>query len=246
MLDKQNSTRNSTARPFSGASRTALASSIKTSTLATPRANQLHISAKSATATNGSSSKRAPVCKLATVGFDEKTWVDRVAKELKGQREWSEKWQTLNDPKLYLGEQAPAPTKWSAYSVIVSPGQYPIDPSLDDNYAPCFKVTGDRSSYLSGQIKKPVHSNPSHWQQKQIHTFQNAPFATDTPVDPHAVSLLSKHNRASLKMFNGNLVGARANTRSQFAQDPQRVYRYPPTSSMEYGWFPYKKDIFMS
>ena len=31
---------------------------------------------------------------------------DHWAKELKGQRDWSQKWSALNDPKLYLGEHA--------------------------------------------------------------------------------------------------------------------------------------------
>eukprot|EP00842_Homolaphlyctis_polyrhiza_P003568 jgi/Hompol1/4211/HPOL_003518-RA len=39
--------------------------------------------------------------------LDDCTWIDRVSKELKGQRQWSQKWQALNDPRLYMGEDTP-------------------------------------------------------------------------------------------------------------------------------------------
>ena len=37
-------------------------------------------------------------------------------------------------------------------------------------------------------------------------------------------------------MYNSSLVGARAGGKAEFARDPQSVYTYPPTSSMQYGW----------
>ncbi|KAJ1341938.1 hypothetical protein BSLG_003588 [Batrachochytrium salamandrivorans] len=183
--------------------------------------------------------------------------VDRVAKELKGQRQWSEKWKCLNDPKLYQGERAGSvypqkikPTKWSAFSVINPPGRYPVEDPLLQNgslHTPYFKITGDRNRYLSSsRTEAAAHSGAyRHQQQRHQHllhqhhqacAYQTAPFATDTPVDLNAVSLLQKHQPASLRMFNSSLVGACAGTRAQFAQDPQKVYAFPPTSSMEYGW----------
>ncbi|KAJ3087030.1 hypothetical protein HK102_011939 [Quaeritorhiza haematococci] len=39
--------------------------------------------------------------------MNDSSWVDRVAKEMKAQSEWSEKWTFMNDPKLYMGPDAP-------------------------------------------------------------------------------------------------------------------------------------------
>ncbi|KAL2919364.1 hypothetical protein HK105_201007 [Polyrhizophydium stewartii] len=204
--------------------------------------------------------------------------------ELKGQREWSQKWQALNDPRLFLGEDAPVdfpqkskPTKWSAYSVINPPGRFPVpEAALEaiDPHAPCFKITGDRERYLTSRradqafYTQTLGGSIPRAQQDARHpattavmgtatttasasaaadsrhtpVFHLAPFATNTPVSPTAVSHLQKHQRASLSMFNAHLVGARAGSRAQFVQDPQSTYRFPPTSSMEYGWRPIRPD----
>ena len=45
---------------------------------------------------------------------------DHWAKELKGQREWSHKWASLNDPKLYSGEHAPDTFSAKVQVIILS------------------------------------------------------------------------------------------------------------------------------
>ncbi|KAI8617775.1 hypothetical protein BC830DRAFT_66396 [Chytriomyces sp. MP71] len=99
---------------------------------------------------------------------------------MKTQREWSDKWGALNDPKLYLGEvgepskalKAP-PTKWSAYSIINTPKRNPLSsrPSTPDGTEDdanqegtfnSFKVTGNRRDFLShNNARHPSHPIPS-------------------------------------------------------------------------------------
>ena len=90
--------------------------------------------------------------------------VDRWAKEIKGQKEWSHKWGLLNDPKLYGGENAPEvstnrnpPTKWSGFSVINPPGRHPMPskPEVPAGYiAPTFKITGERDSHSRKTVRQ--------------------------------------------------------------------------------------------
>ncbi|KAI8849778.1 hypothetical protein BC829DRAFT_175893 [Chytridium lagenaria] len=65
----------------------------------------------------------------------DESWVNRIVKELKAQREWSDKWNCLNDPKLYLGEDGPdafpskpMPTRWSPFNIINPPDPIPSHP----------------------------------------------------------------------------------------------------------------------
>ncbi|KAJ3222282.1 hypothetical protein HDU81_010006 [Chytriomyces hyalinus] len=106
-------------------------------------------------------------------------WVDRMAKEMKAQREWSDKWGVLNDTQLYIGEMGttvPAakalPTKWSAYSIINTPKRNPLAsrPSTpevvveeeDSGTFNSFKVTGNRHDFLScNNARHPNHPNPT-------------------------------------------------------------------------------------
>ncbi|KAJ3110072.1 hypothetical protein HDU96_006938 [Phlyctochytrium bullatum] len=98
------------------------------------------------------------------------TWVDRVAKELKSQREWSDRWSNLNDPKLYLGESGPdhfeskvMPTRWNAFAVADTGSgaaksnvgnSYGVDLSSGDpGYEPpTFKITGPRDKFRENRV----------------------------------------------------------------------------------------------
>ncbi|TPX68788.1 hypothetical protein CcCBS67573_g07076 [Chytriomyces confervae] len=106
-------------------------------------------------------------------------WLDRMAKEMKAQRDWSDKWGVLNDTQLYLGElgsSVPAPkavpTKWSSYSIINTPKRNPLssrpttpDGSEADNKHGTFnsfKVTGNRHDFMSCKnARHPNHPNPT-------------------------------------------------------------------------------------
>ncbi|TPX74162.1 hypothetical protein CcCBS67573_g04575 [Chytriomyces confervae] len=109
-------------------------------------------------------------------------WVDRMAKEMKAQREWSDKWGVLNDTQLYIGDMGtpvPAakatPTKWSAYSIINTPKRNPLasrpstsdvakeeEEEEDDGTFNSFKVTGNRHDFLScNNARHPNHPNPT-------------------------------------------------------------------------------------
>ncbi|KAI9347696.1 hypothetical protein BDR26DRAFT_854606 [Obelidium mucronatum] len=113
-------------------------------------------------------------CKLLLV-TSRRILLDRLAKEMKAQREWSDRWGALNDPKLYLGEDGPdayplkaPPTKWSAYSIINTPKRNPLSsrPTSAEDYDNSakfnnFKVTGARHDYLSqNNARHPNHPTP--------------------------------------------------------------------------------------
>ncbi|KAI8823847.1 hypothetical protein BJ741DRAFT_634124 [Chytriomyces cf. hyalinus JEL632] len=106
-------------------------------------------------------------------------WLDRMAKEMKAQRDWSDKWGVLNDTQLYLGElgsSVPAPkavpTKWSSYSIINTPKRNPLSsrPTTPDGSEAdkkhgafnSFKVTGNRHDFMSCKnARHPNHPNPT-------------------------------------------------------------------------------------
>ncbi|KAJ3110883.1 hypothetical protein HK100_002877 [Physocladia obscura] len=114
-------------------------------------------------------------------------WLDRMVKEAKAQREWTDKWSALNDSKLYLGESAPsdafsgkAPVE---YHIINTPKRNPLSsrPSsaendhkfLKDNIRSGaihgnFKITGPRTDFLSyTNSRHPTHPTPLHYSRTQ-------------------------------------------------------------------------------
>ena len=146
------------------------------------------------------------------------------------------------------------PTKWSVFSVINPPGYKPgmnapeIPPGC---VLPTFKITGERHSFRQEKNvgAGPLQSKPEYRTAKSVSiknhnadptintpTFYNAPFAVATPVPSSEVRKLETQYRASIASYNSSLVGARAGGKVDFAKDPQRIFKYPATSSMEYGW----------
>ncbi|KAI9343044.1 hypothetical protein DFJ73DRAFT_842021 [Zopfochytrium polystomum] len=130
-------------------------------------------------------------------------WVDRIAKELRAQREWSERWSQLS--RGMSPQQPTPPVKppiCMSYPEALT-GQLPTHRAhprgkfataqmFDDR---SFKITGDRSKFLS--------SGASGWAMASEQS-----------------GMLRGNNRAE---------GA---TRAS----ETRVFPYPPTTSMEYGW----------
>ncbi|KAJ3109312.1 hypothetical protein HDU97_007806 [Phlyctochytrium planicorne] len=129
--------------------------------------------------------------------FHDQTWVDRVAKELKSQREWSDKWGCLNDPKLYLGEEGPdrfpkkvIPTAWSAFNIINPPGNKPTNsrPQTPESYdPPTFKITGCRDQYrnsnrvsLQSYNNISKHHNSNHSNNRPSYQPPSTAYATTT------------------------------------------------------------------
>ncbi|KAJ3231310.1 hypothetical protein HDU81_003873 [Chytriomyces hyalinus] len=106
-------------------------------------------------------------------------WLDRMAKEMKAQRDWSDKWGVLNDTQLYLGELGSSvpppkavPTKWSSYSIINTPKRNPLSsrPTTPDGSEAdtkngtfnSFKVTGNRHDFMSCKnARHPNHPPPT-------------------------------------------------------------------------------------
>ena len=113
--------------------------------------------------------------------------------------------------------------------MINPPGKHPLPitaPELPSGLTrPTFKITGERHCQSSRPPKNSGFS-PAYL----------APYATATPVPPEEVQKLQAAHRATISVCNLSLVGARAGGKVEFARDPQAVYKYPATTSMEYGW----------
>ncbi|TPX66795.1 hypothetical protein SpCBS45565_g04152 [Spizellomyces sp. 'palustris'] len=168
--------------------------------------------------------------------INDQNWKDRLAKELKSQREWSERWGCLVDPLLYLsnphqGSWKPqAPPHNSPFNIINPPGKNVLPnspPPTPPDYIPAtYKVTGDRSNYLSGSPNLRARPTPNllfDTTSRPTPAEYTAPFATATPVSQ---SSLPKQNRGTLPIHR----------KHQSRPDPQAVYKYPPSTNTEYGW----------
>jgi hypothetical protein len=117
----------------------------------------------------------------------------------------------------------------SAWDLLHAPTDYT---RTSDSYGTAYqkKKPSDASQtnvYSSSISKKSNSVTPS---------FHTAPFATETPVSREDISKLENRYRASLMNYNSTLVGARARGKAEFAKEPKSVYKYPPTTGMEYGW----------
>ncbi|KAJ3192495.1 hypothetical protein HK101_006385, partial [Irineochytrium annulatum] len=97
---------------------------------------------------------------------DEATWIDRIALERKAEREWSDRWGSLNDPRLYLGEDAPdkwapqkLPSKWSPFNVAPNADMDRLmkialsNRAVPGHVEPTWKITGERHKYRSQLAK---------------------------------------------------------------------------------------------
>lgn len=193
------------------------------------------------------------------------SWVDRITKELKAQREWKEKWACLNDLDLY-GDSASQisrapPTKWSAFSILNPPSgnpltSRPVTPSDNPHLsANSFKVTGDRTRFLQGSRRIRDESAGNFYTTNNSYgggdngvrgdmgraggasssLLQTSDGYSDLQKQNLSMSgsRLSVQNRASLLSYNG---GGRAAAATARTVAPVKKYKYPATSSMEYGW----------
>ncbi|KAJ3319357.1 hypothetical protein HDV06_006384 [Boothiomyces sp. JEL0866] len=95
------------------------------------------------------------------IGGTDQQWVDRVAYEMKAQRQWAQKWQTLTDPKLFNDQEAikypqkQKTTKWSTWSVLNPPDRSIIVHNTPPPPQPFFKITGNRDSFLARERYSP-------------------------------------------------------------------------------------------
>ncbi|KAJ3233707.1 hypothetical protein HDU78_006313 [Chytriomyces hyalinus] len=125
-------------------------------------------------------------------------WLDRMAKEMKAQRDWSDKWGVLNDTQLYLGELGSSvpppkavPTKWSSYSIINTPKRNPLSsrPATPDGSEAdkkhgtfnSFKVTGNRHDFMSCKnARHPNHPNPTKGTSLRSNEIESSNYNSNT------------------------------------------------------------------
>ncbi|KAI8919255.1 hypothetical protein DFJ77DRAFT_269207 [Powellomyces hirtus] len=96
-------------------------------------------------------------------------WVDRIANELQCQREWSDKWGSLVDPRLYSDRQRrcwedKSAIKYSPFSVLKAPSGDPsghVPPSSHSFVPVTDKITGNRAHYLTQQTTAGAASRPN-------------------------------------------------------------------------------------
>ncbi|KAJ3257143.1 hypothetical protein HDU77_002793 [Chytriomyces hyalinus] len=124
--------------------------------------------------------------------------LDRMAKEMKAQRDWSDKWGVLNDTQLYLGELGSSvpppkavPTKWSSYSIINTPKRNPLSsrPATPDGSEAdkkhgtfnSFKVTGNRHDFMSCKnARHPNHPNPTKGTSLRSNEIESSNYNSNT------------------------------------------------------------------
>jgi hypothetical protein len=156
--------------------------------------------------------------------------LDRVAREQRTAREWSDKWSRLVDPVMFgeathdhnpegfsgggtsQASRGGGPTKWSNYSLINPPGAHVrVDEALVD----VGKITGPRHDYL--------------------------PRARGARTSPNSVAAQEASQREAMAATASVLHVPVSKTSAQALSDmhqkgPQGIYYYPPTSGMETGW----------
>lgn len=176
--------------------------------------------------------------------MNDQKWVDRLAKELKCQKQWSDKWGFISDPKLYLGEEnesykpkTPPPSKWSAYSIVNPPKNNPLTKPIPppENYIPpCFKITHDpkTGNPLPHTNASYHHSNPTTRCSTPQKIHEQAPFGIYLNTSSLNNFGPKNRNRGYLSTYNSFFV---ANGGGK-EMGPKDIYKYPPTTSNEYGW----------
>ncbi|RKO92321.1 hypothetical protein BDK51DRAFT_37539, partial [Blyttiomyces helicus] len=151
--------------------------------------------------------------------------VDRIAREIKAERQWGEKWERLNDPRLYVGESGPAawpvkapvstyhddvdalflvrlrsngekPAKWSPFSIINPPGR---SPAPDDDPSLSLAESGVTGKITGDPTHRRRHraGRPQQQPPSPPPSAPASPPLTLPPDDPRFPPSSDPHHAAS-------------------------------------------------